>query len=248
MKILTEAWSTSAWCIHRNGTVIPVRVHPFGALDDDATEDAAWLFIVNDNYDKDVLIRYIANQMSYDYNIECSWSEDEIRDIVDESLTDIECLKGMTGVSSLVAAVTSYIVGLKPNFKSEGDLLVDATEAEVDTYGASIKQHLNESYLRVRFGSEYQIRVDHTGAMYFRTSSTDGFNWYSTILQFLSDFTSNARVSDVTIERDVSATGDHKVYINHMPFNDFLMERPMVIESVKKCGTIKENIYENYKS
>ena len=46
MKILKESFSNSAWCISRSGKVIPLRVHPFGALDDDSTEDAAWLYVV----------------------------------------------------------------------------------------------------------------------------------------------------------------------------------------------------------
>lgn len=237
MKILEESNIDIAWCVDRNGRIIPVRVHPFGALDDDATEDAAWLYVVNDNYDKSELIKYIANQMCYDYGIDNNWKNSDIEDIVSESIEDIESLKGMPNVGQLVQKVYDYIAVIR-----EGNVL---SQVQTEALGKTIKNHLNENYLRVRYGSEYQNIIERAGALYFRTSSSDGFNWYDVILKFIGNITINKKIITLTVERDVSATGDKKVYVDHMSLKEFLLQKPIVIESVRKCGTIvKENLRE----
>ena len=230
MKILERYNTYNAWCINRSGRTIPVKVHPFGALDDDATEDAAWLYVVNDGYDKTEIIKYIANQMCYDYGIDNNWESSEIEDIVSESIEDIECLKGMSNVKELIQKVYDYIAIIR-----EGNAL---SESKTATIGQSIKNHLNENYLRVRYGSEYQNIIERPGALYFRTSSSDGFNWYDAIVKFIDHLTLNKKVATVTVERDVSAAGDKKGYVTHMTLKDFVLQKPIVIERVLKCGTI----------
>lgn len=230
MKILSEELLTFAWCVNRNGTIIPVKVHPFGALDEDSTEDAAWLYVTNDNYDKSELVKYIANQICYDYGIDENWHSSEIRDIITESVKDIESLKGMQNVNTLIEDVYDYVATIR-----EGNAL---SEDQIESLGKKIKKYLNENYLRVRYGSEYQNRIERAGALYFRTSSSDGFNWYNVILKFISTITNTKKVKNITIERDFSATGDKTVYVDHMSLNEFLLKKPIVIESVRRCGTI----------
>lgn len=230
MKILSEALLSNAWCIDRRGRMISVKVHPFGALDEDSTEDAAWLYVVNDSYDTSELVKYIANQMCYDYSIDEDWESSEIKAIITESIEDIESLKGMNNVSKLIEDVYDYIAIIR-----EGDSL---SLTETESLGKDIKKHLNENYLRVRYGSEYQNRIDRAGALYFRTSSSDGFNWYDIIIRFIDNIIVSKRVNNITVERDTSATGDRKVYIDHMTLNEFLLKTPIVIESVRRCGMI----------
>lgn len=242
LKMLTESNASKAWCISRSGNVVPVRVHPFGALDDDSVEDAAWLYVAASGQCTNSLIGYIANQLCYDYNIGGSWSDEDITDLVQECLNDIECLKGLSGrssvVTSLINSVIDYLIKLKANASDNTEILANMTEDELETEGLEIKQFLNENYLRVRLGSEYQNYTERKGAVYFRTSSTDGFNWYPVIFKFLDDLSRTTRIGEVTVERDTSATGDRKVYVDHMSFDEFLLQKPIVIESVIKCGTI----------
>lgn len=222
----------NAWCIDRNGKAISVRVHPFGALDEDSTEDAAWLYVTNDNYDRLELVKYIANQLCYDYDIDENWDSSEIKDIISESIKDIESLKGMQNVNTLIEDVYDYVAVIR----RDGALSEDQTES----LGKAIKNHLNENYLRVRYGSEYQNRIEKAGALYFRTSSSDGFNWYNVILKFIDAITATRKIKTITVERDTSATGDRKVYIDHMSLDEFLIQKPIVIESVRKCGTLSK--------
>lgn len=230
MKILSEELLTFAWCVNRNGKIIPVKVHPFGALDEDSTEDAAWLYVTNDNYDKSELVKYIANQLCYDYGIDENWDSSEIKAIISESIKDIESLKGMQNVNTLIEDVYDYVALIR-----EGN---DLSEDQMESLGKKIKKYLNENYLRARYGSEYQNRIERSGALYFRTSSSDGFNWYNVILKFISTITNTKKIKNITIERDFSATGDKTVYVDHMSLNDFLLKKPIVIESVRRCGTI----------
>lgn len=238
MNILLEAFSTKAWCINRSGKVVDVRVHPFGALDDDAVEDAAWLLLHDTRFGITSLVTYIANQMYWDYGIDEDWTQEDILELVEDTLSSIACLKG-ENISHIVEQVCTKL----------SEMLIEdpidvMPEESVEQLGMDIKKFLNQNWLRARFGSEYQNFTERSGALYFRTSSTDGFNWYKVICDFLFKFTETNKVSEITVERDISATGDKKVYIDHMSYNDFLFERPMVIENVVACGTIKENLYE----
>lgn len=219
MQILDESFAPKAWCIDRKGRVITVRVHPFGALDDDAVEDACWLRCVDTEFPEDLLVKYIANQILYDYGEDVDAAE---------VLNIIESCKNMPELSGIIQSVNSYI-------KSH-DNGPDMSEETTEKLGDKIKNYLNTNYLRARYGSEYQNRVDSRGAIYFRTSSTDGFNWYNVIVKFLAELPPSMKVKEITVERDLQATGISKIYIDRMPIEEFLMHKPMVIESVKRCG------------
>lgn len=228
MKIIEQLFSSRAWCVHRTGRIIPVRVHPFGAYDDDAIEDAAWLYIYDNDYDPTELIRYLANQFYYDYRIDTQWTYDDIYDLIHESIFDIECLKGVAGVGELVDDIVNHLVN--------NSYSVRLTPAQTEDLGGQIKRYLNTSYMRVRYASEYQNYSERHGAIYFRISSTDGFNWYNTILKFIENISTSLDINEVTVEKDKSSTGVYKLYIDHIPIEEFLLQRPIVIESVKACG------------
>lgn len=228
MQILKEGFSTKAWCITRSGNLIPVTVHPFGALDEYATEDAAWLAAVDSNYDYKTLIRYISNQICYEFDVNELWEQSEITDIIKETLQDIESLKGMPNTAKVIYDVCKYQAAIK-------DDVYDMTLEDTKKRSNEIKKYLNDNYLRARYGSEYQNNVDRVGSIYFRTSSTDGYNWYNIIVHALDSITRSYKINDVTIERDVSSTGDKTIYVNHMPLSEFLLRKPIVIESVGKC-------------
>ena len=134
----------------------------------------------------------------------------------------------MSNVNTLIENVYDDIASIR-----DGNAL---SEDQTESLGKAIKKHLNENYLRARYGSEYQNRIERPGALYFRTSSSDGFNWYDVILNFIDSISVTKKIRTITVERDTSATGDRRIYIDHMPLNEFLMKKPMVIESVRKCG------------
>lgn len=231
MKIF-EAFSPSrAWCVDRKGNAVPVRVHPFGAMGEDSIEDAAWLYMFTDYKDKSKLVKYIANAIVNEYAI---GDYNDAVSTLNEELRDIESLKGNIHINILCEDCSTYLATL---MFDPDEILSDKVTKEL---GREIKNYLNENYMRVRYGSHYQSFTEREGAMYFRTSSTDGFNWYNIIVNFLDTAVSRFKIREVTIERDTSSTGYKKLYVDHLPLSEFLMKKPEVIECVKRCGTIKE--------
>ena len=227
MKILEVYNPARAWCIDRKGNIIPVKVHPFGALGEDSVEDAAWLYLFTDYADKPSLIDYISNKLIHEYAIE------DFTDgygIVDEELDSIESLKGHPGLNKLIFTVSGSV-----KYILEGDQAAMA-ESDVDKLGNSIKTYLNKNYTRVRYGSHYQNYTEREGSIYFRIASNDGYNWYNDIINFLDKAGSRFKLKDITIEKDIQATGVKRIYVDHLNLSDFLMRKPIVIESVKACG------------
>lgn len=229
MQILTENFTTNAWCISNKGKIIPLKVHPFGAIGEDAIEEAAWLFTVRDSMPSKFLIQYIINEIYYQYVEGNCLSFKDINNIVREEILNIESLKNTRDVEEIITDVC--VLFLMPTYS----MLRESTT----NLGNRIKSHLNENYLRVRYGSEYQNKIEKEGSIYFRTSSTDGFNWYPTIIKFLDSISANYNIKDVTVKRDASATGSNKIYIDHVDINEFLLNKPRIIESIKNCGTIQ---------
>lgn len=227
MKILEVYSPARAWCIDRRGNVIPVKVHPFGALGEDSVEDAAWLYLFTDYSDKSSLITYISNKLIHEYAIE---DATDGYSIIEEELDSIESLKGHPRLNNLISTVSDYV----EDILKDGETAM--SEESVDKLGEDIKTYLNKNYTRVRYGSHYQNYTEREGSIYFRIASNDGYNWYDNIINFLDKAGSRFKLKDITIEKDIQATGVKRIYVNHLNLSDFLMRKPVVIESVKACG------------
>lgn len=228
MKILEAFSPARAWCIDRAGNIIPVKVHPFGALGEDSIEDAAWLYLFTDYSDKQSLITYISNKLIFDYSIDDSAYG---YTVIDEELDSIESLKGHLGLNNLIAVIDNKVEAIVDG--SELSMTEDAT----DKLGDDIKTYLNQNYTRVRYGSHYQNYTEREGSIYFRIASNDGFNWYDNIISFLDKAGSRFKLKDITIEKDIQATGIKRIYVDHLELSEFLMRKPIVIESVRSCGS-----------
>ena len=227
MKILEVYSPARAWCIDRKGNIIPVKVHPFGAAGEDSVEDAAWLYLFTDYSNKQSLLEYICNELILEYAI------DDYTDgysIVEEELDSIESLKGHPGLNKLISTISNSV---KDILEGGQDAM---TETDIDKLGNDIKTYLNQNYTRVRYGSHYQNYTEREGSIYFRIASDDGYNWYDDIINFLDKAGSRFKLKDITIEKDIQATGVNRIYVDHLSLSDFLMRKPIVIESVKACG------------
>lgn len=232
MKILEEASQPMAWCVDTKGKVYPVYVHPYGALDDSAIEDAAWLYCAAGRTD-DSYIKYIANEIIDEYLVS---NAEEALDTIQEAKTtllDTESLKQYSNLSTLVSKVTSYIKEYAHELDDRDNAEHWLLGSELSDLGNSIKQELNNNFMRVRLGSEYQTHTERRGALYFRISSTNGFDWYKIVEKFVVDLSASRTILTITIESDQSSTGKRVVYVNHMPLNDFLMKKKFVVESLQ---------------
>ena len=113
MKILQEDYNRNAWCMNRRGDIIPVRVHPFGALDDDAIEDAAWLFLKDSMLPRNQLSRYMANQICYDYGVHELCQSSEIATLITEVISEIESIRTLPNYQAVIKDVIKYQQSIK---------------------------------------------------------------------------------------------------------------------------------------
>ena len=228
MAILLEMNQNSkAWCIDTTGKVYDVYVHPYGANDTDAIEDAAWLYLNNFPISaKDSYISYIADKFIEDFEIN---SELDLKlsyaDII-ESLKEIESIQQYSGLDALIQLVLKEV---KNKILSN-----DIDSKNLDTAEHAIKQILNNNFIRVRYGSEYQTTVDNPGALYFRISSNNNFNWYDVIMKFTLKIMDKYRIGSITIETDHATTGRRVIYYDHVPIDEFILNKEIVMEACKK--------------
>lgn len=219
--------SASAWMVRVDGTVFPVFMHPFGDADSDAVEDAAWL-ACTDNLsvaDEDRAIKYIAAQFIQDFGIE---NTDDVKTCfqdVHDTLSEIECLKTLPKASLFVHKCEKYLQDCSDNLL---EILQDIDTKKDCDYFKSI---LNNQFIRVRYGSEYLTQIEKPGALYFRVSSTH-VDWYEVIMNFCIAF--DRKIATVTIESDHASTGKRVVYADHVPWNEFLLNKKICIEALSK--------------
>ena len=229
MAVLLESGKYSkAWCLDTSGKVYDVYVHPYGAFDTDAIEDAAWLYLntyPNNSYSMKY-IDYISDKFIEDFNIE-SLSDCALayKDIID-SMKEIESIQTYSNLNILVQNI---ITSISNKIKDSNYTISNTKEAE-----KKIKEILNNNFIRVRYGSEYQTTVDNPGALYFRISSNNHFNWYDVIMNFTLIIMNKFRIETVTIETDHATTGRKVVYYDHVPIDEFILNKEIVMESCKK--------------
>jgi hypothetical protein len=232
--------NTSAWMLHRLGRAVPVMVHLY--VEDEDLTDPYLIQPDNPLYYNSV---YEAADLLWQYNNAIShrvvhmffdnWvcAKLQIGDHLPTCISKLAKSAGLThALYSLEAlsrnsyvASDSVLVHLIPDAKSH--LLALSKE---------INCHLNEFFLRARYGGEYENNNEN--AIYFRVSST-GFDWCPVIGDFIEkhDFPSGAKI---TIERDENSTGSHEVYalndtnhtkVDHLGIEEYIaLKKSSVIE------------------
>lgn len=221
MQKLAHYDKSSAWCLCKNGEVYDVYVHPYGAYDMDAIEDAAWLYLVNFG-DKDLYVNYIADQFIADFSLEDGKDVDDTAEDIELSLTEVESIQKYPELNSLVIFVIKTIKERLQHSKYE-------TGRELELSANKIKATLNNNFLRVRYGSLFQTFVETPECLYFRISS-DSVNWCNQIFEFVLKFAETNTIKDITIGKDMASTGSNEVYLEHIPFNDFLFKKHFIEE------------------
>ena len=231
VTLLETPNSATAWCIDRSGKVYNVYVHPFGSLQDDSLEDAAWLWCNDFNEVKPQCAKYYLATMWNDCDFASGdMSLEEFKEEIVESLEEIECLRGNANARKFGAwlGVLAEEHFKKTEWSDDWVYSFDLEELE-----DGIKDYLNNNILRVRFGSEFQTKIDRAGSLYFRISS-DNYNWYNNILKFIDELSQRRKIVDITIEKDKESSGSDTVYVDHISLNDFLLNKPIVAESLKR--------------
>ena len=112
--------------------------------------------------------------------------------------------------------------------------MLNGEVGDLEELNVAVVKRLNDEFLRARNGGMYDSVGDNTGEIYFRVSSTNGFNWFDIIWNFV--YKHKSRINSVTVVKDNEALGLKKDYIyyhgqdglnkkefNRMPIDRFLM-------------------------
>ena len=205
-----------AYMIRNDGKEIPVKIHPYGNVDDyqETLYASQWLYKNTKSDSTRKLILDFIKSFSYE----------------------------ILGVESdCVASLIEWADGL-PYKVIEQDFIttisdeVDSADVkELDSLNNLVCNELNQEFMRVRLGGLVNSSVG-SKELVFRISSV-GFNWFNIIYMFVHDH--KREISSVTIVKDEEATGysDYfykykgEVY-NQMPVDTFLEQsgNPVVEE------------------
>lgn len=191
------SFSDRAWMINKNNNIVSVKYHPLGAPDEDAISDGIWLLNNDPSCNRNMIYTYLVNYIIEDLG--------HPADVIDEL-----SIEGLHDIFYIEDNMDRYI----------------DDNVDLDRLATKIKKHLNNEWLRVRYGGEYNSRLG-SRELYFRISSNSHYDWYNTIMSFILNI--DRSVSNVTVETDINTTGRKVLYWNHMPIEEILDSKGVLV-------------------
>lgn len=232
IKILTES-PINAWMIDRDSVIYDIKkAHPIG---EGTIEDADWL-LSEALADNDNITKFIIMTLIKDIIIDTGYADDSSMKFTKEDfMEEYDYLYPDNSLSRSTRELIEDSID-KNNLKYAEDYekLFTSLSKGIGYNKLSdyVKDYLNNNFLRIRRGGNYDtLSTSRLNEYYFRISS-NGYNWYNNILDFLMN---NKSVSlknvVITIQKDPVTTGEDTVYANHISFDDFI-SRKIYIESL----------------
>ena len=244
----------NAWMVRQDGYKIPVTVHVYGAMEDGkvledsmSLEENVFAATFVYKYSNREFSRKVAAEVIAKWAIRALGErlEDENLSISNiDNVKDIDLLDGIP-----YKVVFNNALSMREIWNLVPDSWIknfDEKLEELEDYsGSEINEPLNQEFMRVRYGGEYDTNSSNK-EIYFRISST-GFEWNRVIDKFLSDF--GRTVTMITIEKDAESTGSNNVYktskgvpIDRLPINSYWTEDdgriPLIESKIKNIGRI----------
>ena len=219
--------------IRNDGKDFPVTVHIYGNYDvGDVEETVAaseWLYgHTNNQSTRDLIIEFLS-----------SW----VYDVVPYEKGTYEDVKNY--LQDYWSGVRVMSIQFLKSVSKKIDDFIDGNEVgELEDLNKKVNDALNNEFLRARNGGMYDSVSDNMGEMYFRVSSTNGFNWFDIIWNFVYNHTSMINV--VTICKDVEALGLSKDYyyshngkvFDDMPVDEFIMMKGNPVVEKLQTGQV----------
>lgn len=226
-----------AWMIRNDGKAIPVKVHPYIFEGDlEPTYAFEWLY-KNTKFQKvkDLILDFI-----YIWAIEYLEVEQDtiVSEIIDEFST-------YSAEEFPISAEFIEEIGPKIIDRTVSDDSLEAIEKV-------LSDELDQEFLRARFGGAFNSDNLSSGEIVFRISS-ECFNWYNIIFDFISKNERNLRIKCVTIVRDTGLldkslkyykTHDGRSFYNQLPLSEFYTESGNPV--VEKKHLYFDMDYKNY--
>lgn len=229
-----------AWMLAHNGKEIPVQVHVYGAIGElDENAAAAIWMIKYAPYDKLVpflkqFVAYTAvNQVPYTDN------RDQFNADLAKELSSGGNLGKQVGWSKEQTA--DYLLGLVKDMSI--DEIYDLGDTVTEHTGDFVAKDLNETFIRVRMGGEYDTDK-LTGDTFFRIGSTYK-DWTNAIYMFVHE---HKNVTKIYVERDAESDGktsltERDVMINGMSREEFLSAEKLPFLGSRHDDGIMATIY-----
>lgn len=229
-----------AWMLGRNGEEIPVKVHIYGAIGDIEENAAAAIWMLKyAPYDK--LIPFLTKYVAYVAVNEVPYTDDDqlFRSKLRTALLRGGSFGAQVGWTKEQAA--DYLMSLVKDMSV--DEIYDLGDTVDEHTGDFVAKDLNETFIRVRMGGEYDTDK-LTGDTFFRIGSTYK-NWTDAIYLFVHD---HKNVERIIVERDAESDGkesltDRDVMINGMTREDFLNAESLPFLGSKHTDGILGSIY-----
>ena len=209
---------TSAYMIRNDGKEFPITIHVYGNRDVRDVEEtlfaSEWLYShTNSQETKDLVIEFLSAWV-----FEAVPFKNGVFEDVKKYLQDY-----WSGVKVI------SLQFLKSVSKKIDDFMANSDVGDLEELNEKVNDALNNEFLRARNGGMYDTVGDNVGEMYFRVSSTNGFNWFDIIWNFVYKHSNSIKA--VTICKDTEALGLSEDYyyshngkvFNDMPVDDFLM-------------------------
>lgn len=229
-----------AWMLGRDGKEIPVQIHVYGAIGElDENAAAAIWMLKYAPYDK--LVPFLKQFVAYVAVNEVPYTND--REIFNANLAKALSSGGNLGqqVGWTKEQTAEYLLGLVKDMSI--DEIYDMGDNVTENTGDFVAKDLNEMFIRVRMGGEYDTDK-LTGETFFRIGST-WKNWENQIADFIDR---HKNVTKIFVERDAESDGkesltERDVMINGMSRDEFFAAKKLPFLGARHTEGIMGNIY-----
>lgn len=194
-----------AWMLRKDGKAIQVPVHAYGDEEDPEyiLMNAEWLYNnTSSNETKSDIINLLA---VYAVNNDC---------------VDVSTFANYVIENDYLQIKVKFLEKIYNNLEKAIDFTISGKNYNEEYFNKKVINDLNQEFCRVRAGGVYDSDGS-LGDLYFRTSSNN-FNWFNVIWEFVYNLYKQHKVETVTIVRDKESTDEDKVYYNRMPVEEFI--------------------------
>lgn len=221
IKLNADGEMGKAWMLGQDGKAIPCTIHIYGMLGDLDMNVEAGIWMMK-YHPEDKIKAFLQDYVGFKAVNFAKPSDDpeEFKENIRNSLLAVGGNPGKpVGMSKEETA--DYLMSLAEEVPM--DELLERGKQVKRRSGDFVARDLNEAFIRVRSGNEYNA-ADYNGVFYFRIGSTYK-NWTDVIWKYVYD---HPRIKTIVVERDMESddvdvdTAKRNVLINNMSREEFL--------------------------
>ena len=223
--------NTIAWHIARNGKVFETSAHLYVEQDEDLYSEAQCSALLLKAGASDT--KFLNTVIDLFLGFVLIENEENLQNVFEDDFVNFD-------ISELypfdVILTNSEIIAIHKqcnNYNSWQQLKTFLRNSDITNISNKVEELFNNFFCRARYGGMYDVDIGDS-ELYFRISSTDGFNWANIVYKFVAENYKKLRVEYVTVVRDAESDKGFGSYsqeyyrakdgvtYNHMPIEEFL--------------------------